>query len=694
VTDVVFLWHMHQPRYVDPATGRPALPWVRLHAASGYLDMARALERHPGARVTVNFVPSLVEQLEALDAGAKDPLELLAEKPETALEPRERQAIVDRCFSAHWGRCIATRPRYLELARRREDGPRAFGPAELRDLQCLFLLAWLGPAARADAPEIDALEAIGKGYTERDKQALLRAVRRAAGQVLPAWRALAQRGQIELCASPFHHPIVPLLCDTDAARVARPGDQLPARTSWPEDARAQVDRGLAAHTRVFGAPPAGMWPPEGSVSPAAVAIYQAAGVRWLVTDEGVLHRSLDAAPDEARGLGGRPARSFPWRVGQVTMLFRDRELSDRIGFRYHDQPAAQAADDLVGSARARSGGGLAVIALDGENAWEAFPGRGAPFLDALYERLGRGRDLRCRTVSEAVAERAGEARTLSRLHAGSWIDADFHIWIGEPVKNKAWRLLAETRARWAGAHASRGDDQGVRMAHEHLLAAQASDWFWWFGAPFSSAEDPLFDALFRAQLAAVYRALGQQPPAVLEEPVDDSIPTDRSILRPSALISPRLDGRMGYYEWRGAARHELQSGAMADGSRPLEAVLVGFDLDRLYLCLEPGREDRRRVGAARLHLDLAGPHRTLQVVAQLGAPDGGPAFRDLGGQVASGEVIELALPFATLGLGPRDRLRLAGRIEFGDIDIARWPAGGTLEIQVPHAGFADDDWRV
>src|SRR5215813_6313705 len=66
--DVLFLWHMHQPDYRDPRTGVAELPWVRLHAASAYRDMALVLREQPHVRATVNFVPSLVAQLEAVAA--------------------------------------------------------------------------------------------------------------------------------------------------------------------------------------------------------------------------------------------------------------------------------------------------------------------------------------------------------------------------------------------------------------------------------------------------------------------------------------------------------------------------------------------------------------------------------------------------------------------------------------------------
>ena len=61
--DLVFLWHMHQPDYRAPDTGEYVLPWVYLHATKDYTDMVAHLERHPGVRGVVNFVPILLDQL-------------------------------------------------------------------------------------------------------------------------------------------------------------------------------------------------------------------------------------------------------------------------------------------------------------------------------------------------------------------------------------------------------------------------------------------------------------------------------------------------------------------------------------------------------------------------------------------------------------------------------------------------------
>ena len=62
---VVLLWHMHQPQYQDRVSGRYHLPWTYLHAIKDYTDMAAHLERHPKVHAVVNFVPVLLDQLEA-----------------------------------------------------------------------------------------------------------------------------------------------------------------------------------------------------------------------------------------------------------------------------------------------------------------------------------------------------------------------------------------------------------------------------------------------------------------------------------------------------------------------------------------------------------------------------------------------------------------------------------------------------
>ena len=61
---VVLLWHMHQPQYRDPETGRYVLAWTRLHALKDYWGMVAMLKEFPKFHATFNVVPALGMQLE------------------------------------------------------------------------------------------------------------------------------------------------------------------------------------------------------------------------------------------------------------------------------------------------------------------------------------------------------------------------------------------------------------------------------------------------------------------------------------------------------------------------------------------------------------------------------------------------------------------------------------------------------
>src|SRR2546430_5577005 len=60
-------------------------------------------------------------------------------------------------------------------------------------------------------------------YSENDKSALKEKQQELLRLILPAYRDAASRGQIEISTTPFYHPILPLICDSDVARIANPG---------------------------------------------------------------------------------------------------------------------------------------------------------------------------------------------------------------------------------------------------------------------------------------------------------------------------------------------------------------------------------------------------------------------------------------------------------------------------------------
>jgi len=197
----VFLWHLHQPEYRDPLTGKPVLPWVRLHATRAYTDMAAALEKHPSVQVVANFAPSLLLQLEAFASGASvDRDEEIARKPASALSTAERAHVIKESFSVDWDLWVRPVPRYAELLDKRgQDLGRVdlaskqgeFSDAEVVDLQVHFILAWMGFWARREEPLILRLLAKGRGFSHEEKVVLLDLSRAIAGRVVPRYRALA-----------------------------------------------------------------------------------------------------------------------------------------------------------------------------------------------------------------------------------------------------------------------------------------------------------------------------------------------------------------------------------------------------------------------------------------------------------------------------------------------------------------------
>lgn len=666
---------MHQPPYADPTTGSVTMPWVRLHGVNAYADMALALETTPAARATVNWVPSLLDQLEAVaDAGyaSREAFWRLSLAPVESLDVHERDTIARHFFSLDHERMLEPWPRYKELRDRVRAGARLHDE-ELRDLQVWFNLAWLGHDARR-APVAERLLSKGRGFDDADKAALAELHRHTVGAVIPRWAGLAATGRVELCCSPAYHPILPLLCDTDLARHADPSTPLPPTAfRHPDDARAQIQRAIASHTARFGAAPAGMWPSEGAVAEPVAALATDADLRWLATDEAILGRALGRAPSLVE-------RTAPWSRGPLALFFRDHDLSDRIGFVYASWDHAAARADFIerlsAVARARAchpeaGDGVITIALDGENCWETYAGGVMGFLPELYADIAATPGLRLSTLSEALDAVGTDGRSLPSLPAGTWIDGCFRTWLGDPVKNRAWEALAAMRAA-AGAPIDALAEQDPTLA-DLVLRAEASDWFWWFGAGHSSDFDGHFDALFRAHLRAVYARLGAPHPPALDAPLDaHAAPSDRGQRLPVAAARPPLSGRPdAYFAWICAGHLDPDFGAIHRARSVLShARFIGHPTG---LSLRVATAGRPRADLAGLTLRLITAAEERPPVA-LWPPEAAPPGAD---QVADA-VLDIFLPVAALQDDDRD---LAFALELLDAD------GRAME-RLPREGFA------
>ena len=221
------------------------------------------------------------------------------------------------------------------------------------------------------------------------------------------------------------------------------------------------------------------------------------------------------------------------------------------------------------------------IALDGENCWEYYQQDGLPFLRELYKRLSIDEDIELVTVSEFLNKfPPTETIPAEQLHSGSWVDGSFSTWIGDPIKNKAWDLLTQTRK--VMARHPEATEESNPNAWEALYAAEGSDWFWWFGEGHSSNDDALFDGLFREHLRGVYHALDEPIPAELYQPLEDH--AQKGDRRPQGFIQPIIDGYGDEQDWEKAGRIEI-GGAMGTMHKASVVQRLFYGLDHLNFYL-------------------------------------------------------------------------------------------------------------
>jgi alpha-amylase/alpha-mannosidase (GH57 family) len=605
VLRVIVLWHQHQPFYKDLVTGEYRLPWVRLHALKDYYGMVKTLDEFPDVHQTFNLVPSLITQIQDYTAGAtQDPFLQVAAKPARDLTPDERRFALQYLFQANPVHMIGRYPRYRELWERfrgagdsPERADKYFQPQDFTDLQVLSQIAWFDEFFLKDK-NIAALIAKGHGYSLVDQQFVISRERELIAKVLPAHAEAAQQGRIEISTSPFYHPILPLVCDTNMGAVSSPGLPLPKnRFRHPEDTREQLLRGLDLHQQVFGIRPQGVWPSEGSVSEEVLAIAQTLGVKWMATDEGVLGRTLgiNFARDGAGRLPHHSAEKlysihrYQNAHTEMHLIFRDHTISDLIGFVYSGMPAQDAANHLIYNIKettqaitAKGKDAVIAIILDGENAWEYYPRSGREFLRRFYDRLQHEPGIEAVTVSEAIA-RHKDFNPLSGLVPGSWINANFNVWVGALEDNSAWDYLYHARNSYTEA-AARASEAQRKLAFEELLIAEGSDWNWWYGPEHHSANDREFDELYRKHLSNVYQALGSPPPDYLAQPIAGGLARPEFTPQTS-YIRPRVAGDMiRYFEWMGAACYtaDHRAGAMHGKRFLLDSVYAGIDEANVY----------------------------------------------------------------------------------------------------------------
>ncbi len=712
---LMLLWHMHQPYYKDLAEDRYAMPWVRLHALKDYYGMVALLKDFPSVHVTFNMAPSLVSQLLDYARGAaREESYELAFRPATELRLEEKEKLINYAFQLNQENLLARYPRMVELFEKTGshggnlNGQHIASVQAILDLQVLSQLAWFDEIYLTGDPEIRRLVEKQRDFTEDDKKLIQAKESGLLKEILEEYRRAAARGQIEISTSPFYHPILPLLCDTNIGAESCPGLRLPRRRfQHPEDARDQLRAAISLHEEVFGQRPRGLWPSEGSVSEEALQLAASEGFEWAASGEGVLGRSLQTYfhRDETGAVEGGQQLYQPYRFEagnrSIALFFRDHVLSDLIGFVYQRMEPHAAAHDLMHKIRraaSKAGDRPAVLSiiLDGENAWEYYPRNGREFLREFYGLLAGEPEIRAMTPSEILTD--CRPALLGRIVPGSWINANFNIWIGAEEDNRAWDLLGDARDFFAQHSGNEAISTEIReMARQELWIAEGSDWCWWYGPEHSTASDEEFDNLYRKHLGNIYRLLGGRAPDQLAFPIKRAA-AGGSFMPPIGPIEPAIDGReTTYFEWMGAGVYtpDQRSTAMHQEREFISQAFYGWGDGEIYIRLDFSNDSATPKNDFEIRISL-GEHDPLSIHAFIAGgaldhvsleragkalPLPNPNAESV--RAAFGSVFELAVPSSLVSPARLETCLLQVSLWINDLPVQVLPREGHLPLVSP-----------
>lgn len=601
---VAFLWHKHQPYY--KIEDEFLLPWTRLHGVKDYFDLPELLHEFPEIRQTINLVPSLMMQIEEYASGKTiDKVQRLTKIPVEQLDEEQKNDILKLFFVCNVDKMINPYQRYKQLydkAQNAEIAINEYTNQDWLDLQVWYNLTWIGQLSRQKS-SIRRLFKKGRDFNENEKEMLMEFHKEILRSIRPHHNYLRKLGQVEFSVSPMQHPILPLLCNSRSAHEAMPGIPMPEPLyKWPEDARSQVGNAISYYEERFGARPDGMWPSEGSVSDEALAILAETGLKWAASDEGVLAGSVnDFKPTE---------KFFPRRVktanGNIAMLFRDHFLSDRIGFVYSKWKEFDAANDFlhhlfnIRNEIIRVHGeeslnhAVVPVILDGENCWEYYNQNGLPFLREFYSQLTNAHDIKTVTCSEATAaEHLDFLPPLDHIKAGSWINANFSIWIGHEDDRKAWSMLAKARRALEDAK-DNIPKENYNEALQEISIAEGSDWFWWYCDEHEAENKSDFDVLFRWHIRRVYELIGKEAPEDVKTPISEQKALV-TLMEQHGEVHPVIDGiSHPEPEWENAGYYDAKSSisTMHQVGELLRRLWFASDEYNIYLRFDTIRKIR------------------------------------------------------------------------------------------------------
>ena len=594
-------WHMHQPVY--EIEGTYLMPWVRLHAVKDYLDMVLFLEKFPKLKLNFNIVPALLDSIiDYTENGYHDIHSELTASDTEKLTDEEKAFILNNFFSSKFETMIYRSENYKNLYQKRFSKDVAtledFSSQELSDLMALFNLVWIDPIHYERYPRLKELWAKQIGYTHEDRIEILNIQKTIIREIIPTYKKYIEEGRIELTTSPYYHAILPILIDIKSSvKSVLTTEGLPASLGMFEDAKFQIKSALDKIEAIFGVRPKGMWPPELCLGPKTLNLLSKEGIKWTISDEGVLANSINF--DFIRDFKGNlndpyhllKVYNYQTKDGEIDVIFRDRSIPNLINFEYAGINPTMAANDLFEKIKmiqnkllvSPDKTHLLTIASDCENCWENYQNDGIDFLENIYSLIENDETLETVLISDYI-EVENNKKPLKKIYSGSWIDKTFQYWIGEPEKNKAWAYLKRTKDDFEAFVKQNKNHPNISTAKRELMIAEGSDWFWWYGEPNNSGQDFIFDYMFRERLKNVYLILGIEYPEYLDKTLITAL--EVPFKHPKRSITPRMDGlNSSADDWYDSGSISMIDGPVFRENKNVDKINFGCDKNNIYFRL-------------------------------------------------------------------------------------------------------------
>ena len=713
---IAFCWHMHQPVYQLAENGDYLMPWVRLHAVKDYLDMILWAKKFDKLKLNDNFVPVLIDAIiDYAENNAYDLHARMTVKQVDRLNDEDKLFILTNFFDANYQTMILPNDEYHRLYKIVQTSGgndiSVLTNQEYADLTALFNLAWIDSSFKVNNPELKKLVKKGKNYTDEDRVRIIEIHREIIKKIIPAMKNLVKKNKIELMASPYYHPILPILMDFKNIKKSPMPDDDTTGFNMEQDAELQINMSLDRIEEVFGKRPQGVWPSEHCVSRKTLNMLSKLGVKWSISDEGLLANSIKFEFEhDFKGYINEPyhlLKTYKFKTNQsdIKMIFRESTIPNLISFEYQNHDPIATANDLYDRIKiiqskilsSPDKEHLLTIALDGENCWENYIDDGTTFLKTLYSLILEDKTLETVLVSEYL-DKTKEDKTLDRIASGSWINRDFKLWIDEPIKDLAWTYLKRVKKDFSQFSKKEPEHPNLESAYREILICEGSDWFWWYGEPNDSGRDNIFDFLFRTHLKNVYRYLNLEIPAFLDDALSD-ITAAKPSKYPKALISPEISGKNVVVddEWNNAGYIEIPDGPVLRESKLFDKIRFGNDKDYFYLkfnmnkyirensdlskrtyqmyvyfrksrhkqTLSPVRlinktENISPISMEKFHkeMQIAIKNDNLQLVRLIRAIPGDMWVLEQARSIetAYGETLDLKIPFSILGINPGETL--------------------------------------